>query len=59
MPPEWDAGSPKLRENIVRILGSIERHAPKRRPPTIEDARGGQSELMRGLNADDAKYVGA
>ena len=39
MPPEWDADSPELRDNIVRVLESIERHALKGEPPSVDDAR--------------------
>ena len=59
MPPEWDADSPELRDSIVRVLESIERHALEREPPTLDDARRWQSGLMRGLEAGDPKYVGA
>ena len=59
MPPDWDADSPELRQNIVGLLGSIEQDAPQRKPPTIETGRRWQSEIMRNLQADDPKYVGA
>ena len=59
MPPEWDADSPELRDHIVRVLESIERHAVKREPPTLDDARRWQSGLMRGLEVGDPQYVGA
>jgi Fic family protein len=59
MPPDWDADSPELRQNIVGLLGSIEQDAPQRKPPTVEAARRWQSEIMRNLQADDPKYVGA
>jgi len=59
MPPDWDADSPELRQNIAGLLGSIEQDSPQRKPPTVEAARRWQSEIMRKLQADDPKYVGA
>ena len=59
MPPDWDADSPELRQNIVGLLRSIEQDAPQRNPPTVETARRWQSEIMRNLQADDPKYFGA
>lgn len=59
MPPDWDADSPELRQNIVGLLRSIEQDAPQRKPLTVETARRWQSEIMRNLQADDPKYVGA
>lgn len=58
MPPDWDADSPELRQNIVELLESIEQEAPQRRLPTIEAARQWQAALMRNLQADDPKYIG-
>lgn len=59
MPPDWDTDSPELRQNLVGLLEAIEQDAPQRKPPTVETARRWQSEIMRNLQADDPKYVGA
>ena len=59
MPPDWDADSPELRQNLVGLLQSIAEGAPQREPPTIETARRWQVEIMHNLQADDPRYVGA
>ena len=59
MPPDWDADSPALRQNLAGLLDSIEADARQRKQPSIETARHWQSEMMRNLQADDPKYVGA
>ena len=59
MPPDWDADSPGLRRNLARLLESIKQDARQRKQPTVETARSWQSEIMRNLQADDPKYVGA
>jgi hypothetical protein len=59
MPPDWDADSPELRRNLAGLLESIKQDAHQRKQPTVETARRWQSEIMRNLQADDPKYVGA
>ncbi len=59
MPPDWDADSPELRRNLAGLLQSIKQDARQRKQPTVETARRWQSEIMRNLQADDPKYVGA
>lgn len=59
MPPDWDADSPELRRNLAGLLQSIEEQARRRRRPTVETARRWQVEIMRNLEPDDPKYVGA
>ena len=59
MPPDWDADSPELRRNLAGLLQSISEDAHQRKQPTVEAARRWQSEIMRNLQADDPKYVGA
>jgi Fic family protein len=59
MPPDWDADTPGLRRNLARLLESIKQDARQRKQPTVETARSWQSEIMRNLQADDPKYVGA
>lgn len=57
--PDWDEDSPKLRKNLAHVLGTLRRSAKERTPPSIEQAREWQRLFMDGLDADDAKYVGA
>jgi hypothetical protein len=59
MPPDWDADSPELRQNLAGLLQSIKQDAHQRKQPTVETARRWQSEIMRNLQTDDPKYVGA
>ncbi len=59
MPPDWDADSPELRRNLAGLLKSIQKDVPNRKPPTVETARLWQVEIMRDLQADDPKYIGA
>lgn len=58
MPPDWDDDSPKLRENLTKLLRSVEKDSRRRVKPTFEAARRWQSEMMRGLKAPP-EYVGA
>ncbi len=58
MPPDWDADSPELRQNLTKLLKSAEKDARRRIQPTVEAARRWQSAMMRNLQADP-KYAGA
>jgi hypothetical protein len=58
MPPDGDDDSPELRENLTKLLESVEKDARRRVKPTFGAARRWQSEMMRGLGANP-KYVGA
>jgi Fic/DOC family len=55
---DWDASSPKLRQNLVNVLDEITRQAPQRQIPTKELARHWQRSFMEGLKAEP-RYVGA
>lgn len=59
MPPHWDADSPELRRNLSKLLKSVGDNARHRKPPFAEDARQWHVEMMKGLQADHPKYVGA
>ncbi len=59
MRPDWDADSPALARNIASLSRLLATGARKREPLTVEAAREWQIALMRGLMADDPKYVGA
>lgn len=58
MPPDWDDDSPELRENLAKLLESVEENARLRLKPTVEAARHWQSDMMRGLRVEPG-YVGA
>lgn len=58
MPPDWDDDSPELRENLAKLLESVEENARLRLKPTVEEARHWQSDMMRGLRVEPG-YVGA
>ncbi len=56
--PDWDEDSPKLRQNLTRILQEIVEQAEQREVPTVELARRWQRLFMQGLKAEP-RYVGA
>lgn len=55
---DWDANSPRLRQNLVSVLRDARDRALRRDQPTIEDARRWQRDSMRGLAVPDDKYRG-
>ena len=55
---DWDANSPRLRQNLIHVLRDARDRATRRDVPTVEDARGWQRDSMAGLDVPDAKYVG-
>ena len=55
--PDWDEDSPKLRQNLTRLLEKIADAAEQRETSTVEAARRWQSLFMDGLKADP-RYVG-
>lgn len=57
--PNWDEDSPRLRQNLARILEEIAEQAIERPVPSLKIARRWQSLFMEGLKADHPKYVGA
>lgn len=59
MPPHWDTDSPKLRQNLSELLQSVGDYARNRNPLLAENARHWHVEMMKGLQADDPKYIGA
>lgn len=58
MPPDWDDDSPELRENLAKLLESVDKPTRRRVKPTVEAARHWQSDMMRGLRVEPG-YVGA
>jgi hypothetical protein len=55
---DWDEDSPKLRQNLARILEQIAGDSSKRKIPTLELARNWQSTILQGLKVE-RRYVGA
>lgn len=56
--PNWDADSPRLRQNLESVLESVRDDARARTVPSLEDARRWQRETMAGLIVPDPRYVG-
>ena len=57
--PNWDEDSPRLRNNLARVLEEIVRASEQRETPTVESARRWQSFILDGLHVPDSRYVGA
>jgi fido (protein-threonine AMPylation protein) len=56
--PDWDADSPQLQSNLIRVLSRIRDAARRREQPTVEAARGWHKDMMQGLRAPDRNLVG-
>lgn len=59
MRPDWDADSPELRRNLLRVLQSAATGSRARAPLNLDTVRRWQREIMHGLAADDPAHVGA
>ncbi|HEY6352484.1 MAG TPA: Fic family protein [Candidatus Angelobacter sp.] len=59
MAPNWDEESPKLRENLARVLNELVEAAQRRDRPTREQARRWQTLFMKGLGVPNPRFVGA
>jgi len=57
--PDWDKDSPRLRQNLGKVLKEIVLAAEQREFPTLEAARRWQSRIMEDLNVPDRRNVGA
>ena len=55
---DWDEDSPRLRQNLARILERIAEASAQRKTPTLELARNWQRAFLEGLKVDP-RYVGA
>ena len=55
---DWDANSPRLRQNLVGVLRDVRDRGARREVPTVEDARQWQRDTMAGLEVPDRKCVG-
>lgn len=54
---DWDEDSPRLRQNLARILEQIADDSAQRKTPTVELARNWQRTFMQGVRVDP-RYVG-
>lgn len=57
--PNWDEDSPKLRENLARVLKEAVESAQRRDKPNRELARHWQTMFMADLDVPDHRFVGA
>lgn len=55
---DWDADSPRLRQNLINVLRDVRKRAVRRDQPTVEDARRWHRGVMTGLRVPDGKYRG-
>ena len=56
---DWDHDGPKLRKNLVRTVRRVRDAATQRTAVQARDAASWHRDMMRGLNAPKAEYVGA
>lgn len=56
--PDWDADSPRLRRNLVRLLTDIRDQARARHVPSLADAQSWHRAMMEGLAPPDPALVG-
>jgi hypothetical protein len=55
---DWDADSPRLRQNLINVLRDARERALRRDQPTVDDARRWHRGMMTGLRVPDGKYRG-
>lgn len=55
---DWDADSATVRANLHRVLSTIRDQALRRTEPTVEQAREWHGNILTGLSAPRAEYVG-
>jgi Fic/DOC family len=55
---DWDQDSPRLRQNLTRLLGNIRDSALHREVPTLAMARQWQTAAMAGLRVPKPEYIG-
>ena len=55
---DWDADSPRLRQNLAQVLLDIRDRALRRDVASLEAARQWQSDTMAGLEVAQPEYVG-
>jgi hypothetical protein len=54
---DWDDDTPQLRSNLARVIRRVRDEALRRKPLTIEAARGWQLDVMQGLVPPEPKLV--
>lgn len=54
---DWDANSPRLTENLVRVLRQARAAAFRRQTPSLEDARRWHRDMMAGLRVPHPSHV--
>jgi hypothetical protein len=57
--PDWDQDSPRLRQNLTRVLTDIVRKSHQRALPNLETALRWHTLIMLGLDVPDPRFVGA
>lgn len=55
---DWDADSATVRANLHRVLSTIRDQALRRAEPAVEQAREWHGNILTGLSAPRAEYVG-
>jgi hypothetical protein len=55
---DWDADSPRLRQNLINVLRDARERALRRDQPTAADARRWHRGVMTGLRVPHVKYRG-
>ena len=57
--PSWDENSPRLRQNLGKVLDEIALAAQRREYPTVASAKRWQFLFMKNLSVPDVRFVGA
>ena len=56
--PDWDADSPRLRRNLIRLLTDLRDQARARHVPGLADAQNWHRAMMAGLTPPASGLVG-
>ena len=57
--PDWDKDSPRLRQNLARVLEEIVQASQARETPTLKAVKRWHTLVMQGLDVPDSRFVGA
>jgi fido (protein-threonine AMPylation protein) len=57
--PDWDEDSPRLRQNLARVLEEIAQASQARETPTLKAVTHWHTLVMQGLDVPDSRFVGA
>ena len=57
MKPDWDESSPRLADNLIRVLGLAKAHADARKSVSVELMRDWHGEIMAGLGMEDSGWT--